>query len=119
MKVFIESENFDPNSNEMKKLYIKDMYLGDYSYGTYSKLQLALIECESIEESELSVITGMNSYVNGIMYCILGIDAWDYNSPEEIRSLIFKKTGKNFNDWLNDVLEEKIKEATTELTRYK
>ena len=39
------------------------------------------------------------------------------DDPTNIYDIIKEKTGKNFNDWLQDKINEKIFEAETELMR--
>ena len=117
MKAFIEGENFDPNSNEMKKLYIKDMYLGDYSYGLYSKLQTLLLICDGHDKSDLRIITNISTFINGIIYYTLGINTKDYSSEREIVSAIEEITGMQVNDWIENVLETKIAEAEKEVQK--
>ena len=119
MKVFYGSEKLDVNSIEMKKLYIKDVYLGDYSYGLYSKLQLVLIDCQNSGESTLRSISGMNTYINGVIYKTFGLDIWELENPMDIKVIIQEKTDKSFNEWLEYTLKEKIKEAEDELKRIK
>ena len=113
MKVFYHAEALDTESDEKKKLYMKDTYLGDYNFGLYSQLQLLLIECESLNVKGLRVITGMNTYVNGIIYEKFGVDVWDLENPLDIKQIILDKTGLLFDEWLEGILNEKIAEAVS------
>ena len=116
MKVFFEAEDLDPNSKEMKKLYIKDVHLGEYNYGLYSRLRQALIDCSSmVPGSKLRSISGMNTYVNGIIYHTFNINVWDLDNPIEIKGFIEKTTGLDFNEWLEIELNKKLAEAQKQL----
>ena len=86
MKVFYGIEHFDPDSTEIKKLYIKYVYLGDYSYGLYSKLQMLLIDCASHPESNFRTISSMGAHINGAIYREYGIDVWELDNPYDIKS---------------------------------
>lgn len=38
MRITVKNELIDVKSTEMKKLYLRNVYIGEYSYGDYSKL---------------------------------------------------------------------------------
>jgi hypothetical protein len=68
-----------------------------------------------VPDSKLRSISGMNTYVNGIIYRTFHINVWDLDNPIEIKGFIEKNTGLDFNEWLEIELNKKLAEAQKQL----
>lgn len=103
MQITVKSELIDVKSTEMKKLYLRNVYIGEYSYGDYSKLV-------RIKANNNHFLGSFENYICGLIHNYFKIDVLNKNDVKNAMELCKEKEHIELIDWINQQLYALIKD---------
>lgn len=103
MRITVKNELIDVKSTEMKKLYLRIVYIGEYSYGDYSKLV-------RIKANNNHFLGSFENYICGLIHNYFKIDVLNENDVKNAINLCKEKEQIELIDWINQQLYVLIKD---------
>lgn len=102
MKVTVTSERLDINSKERKDLILRDINVGTYNYGDYSKLVF-------LKSREGRMLGDLENYICGLLHNYFKVDVLTSDDVLKLEKLCIEKEYCTLEEFINRQLKELTK----------
>ena len=99
MKITVTAEKLDINSKETKPLILRDINVGMYNYGDYSKLVF-------LKSREGRILGDLENYICGLLHNYFKVDVLTSDDVLKLEKLCEEKEHCTLEKWINNTLYE-------------